>query len=45
LAALETHAFDVRKLVNARYPLCDGLQAFAHARRKGVLKVLIDPKP
>jgi threonine dehydrogenase-like Zn-dependent dehydrogenase len=45
LAALETHAFDVRNLVNARYPLCDGLQAFAHARRKGVLKVLIDPKP
>jgi threonine dehydrogenase-like Zn-dependent dehydrogenase len=44
LAALETDAVDVRRLINACYPLGDGLKAFAHAGRKGVLKVLIDPK-
>ena len=44
LAALETGAVDVRRLINACYPLGDGLKAFAHAGRKGVLKVLIDPK-
>jgi threonine dehydrogenase-like Zn-dependent dehydrogenase len=44
LAALETHAVDVRRLIDARYSLSDGLQAFAHARRKGVLKVLMNAK-
>jgi threonine dehydrogenase-like Zn-dependent dehydrogenase len=44
LAAMETHTFDVRRLINACYPLRDGLQAFAHASRKGVLKVLMEPK-
>ena len=43
LAALESHAVEVRRLITACYPLNDGLQAFAHAGRKGVIKVLIAP--
>lgn len=43
LAALETHAVDVRSQINACYPLSEGLKAFSHAGRKGVLKVLIAP--
>jgi threonine dehydrogenase-like Zn-dependent dehydrogenase len=44
LAALADKQVDVQPLINARYPLHDGLAAFAHAQRKGVLKVLIDPR-
>jgi threonine dehydrogenase-like Zn-dependent dehydrogenase len=44
LAALAGGAVEVRPLISARYPLSDALQAFAHARRKGILKVLIDPR-
>jgi threonine dehydrogenase-like Zn-dependent dehydrogenase len=44
LAALAAKTIDVRPLITARYGLGDGLQAFAHAGRKGVLKVLIDPR-
>ena len=43
LAALASHAVDVRRLVTACYPLGDGIKAFAHAGRKGVIKVLIAP--
>ena len=44
LAVLESHAVDVRRLITARYPLSDGIKAFAHAGRKGVIKVLIAPE-
>ncbi len=44
LAALEAHAVDVRRQINACYPLSEGLTAFAHAGRNGVLKVLIAPQ-
>jgi threonine dehydrogenase-like Zn-dependent dehydrogenase len=44
LAALENHVVDVRRLISARYGVCNGLQAIAHAGRKGILKVLIDPR-
>lgn len=33
---------DVKSLINARYPLADGLAAFEHAQTKGVLKVLLE---
>jgi threonine dehydrogenase-like Zn-dependent dehydrogenase len=33
---------DVRSLIEARYPLDQGLEAFDHARRPGALKVLLD---
>ena len=42
LAALDDGAVDVTPLVAARFPLRDGLAAFAHAQAKGVLKVLLD---
>jgi threonine dehydrogenase-like Zn-dependent dehydrogenase len=45
LATLESHAVDVGRLITARYSLGDGIQAFAQAGRKGVIKVLITPKP
>ena len=30
-------------MIEARYPLEDGLRAFEHAARPGVLKVLLTP--
>jgi len=33
---------DVEELIQARYPLSEGLTAFEHAQRRGVLKVLLD---
>lgn len=45
LAALESHAVDVRPLITAGYSLNEGIKAFAHAGRKGVIKVLIAPNP
>lgn len=33
---------DVTPLIQARYPLDEGIQALAKAREKGMLKVLID---
>jgi len=33
---------DVERLIQARYPLNEGLQAFDHAQRRGVLKVLVE---
>jgi threonine dehydrogenase-like Zn-dependent dehydrogenase len=32
---------DVTPLIQARYPLAQGLEAFAHAQRRGTLKILI----
>ncbi len=36
-------AVTVRPLIHARYPLAEGVAALAHAGKKGVLKVLIEP--
>ena len=36
------HAVDVTSLVQARYPLERALDAFDHAQRPGMLKVLLD---
>lgn len=33
---------DVRPLIHARYPLAEGLAAFEHAARAGVMKVLLE---
>jgi threonine dehydrogenase-like Zn-dependent dehydrogenase len=33
---------EVESLIQARYPLSEGLAAFAHAQRRGTLKVLLD---
>ena len=33
---------NVDNLIQARYPLSEGLQAFEHAQRRGVLKVLLE---
>jgi threonine dehydrogenase-like Zn-dependent dehydrogenase len=41
LKLLAEHKVDVSSLIQARYPLAEGLKAFAHAQRKGVLKVLL----
>jgi threonine dehydrogenase-like Zn-dependent dehydrogenase len=38
---LASDRVDVTPLIAAEYPLSDGLQAFAHAQEKGVLKVLL----
>lgn len=43
LAALATGAVRVGHMVDARYPLADALEAFAHAGRPGAMKVLIKP--
>lgn len=41
LKLLAEHKVDVSPLIQARYPLSEGLNAFAHAQRKGILKVLL----
>jgi threonine dehydrogenase-like Zn-dependent dehydrogenase len=43
LELLSSGRIDVRPLIQACYPLVDGVAAFEHAARPGVLKVLIDP--
>ena len=43
LDLLASGRVDVAPLVHARYPLSDGVAAFEHAARPGVLKVLLDP--
>ena len=43
LDLLSSGRIDVRPLIQASYPLSDGVAAFGHAARQGVLKVLIDP--
>ncbi len=42
LRALSQKLVDVRPLISARYRLDDALEAFEHAARPGVLKVLIE---
>ena len=42
LRLLAERRVEVEPLVDARYPLRQGLEAFAHAARPGVLKVLLD---
>jgi threonine dehydrogenase-like Zn-dependent dehydrogenase len=42
LALLCEGRVDPRPLVEARYPLADGVAAFEHAGRSGALKVLVD---
>jgi threonine dehydrogenase-like Zn-dependent dehydrogenase len=42
LASLARGDVDPRPLVEARYPLADAVAAFAHAARRGALKVLVD---
>ena len=41
IRALSQHTVDVHPLISARYSLDDGLVAFEHAARPGVLKVLV----
>lgn len=41
LQLLADQKVDVKPLISKIYPLADGLQAFAHAQTKGVLKVLL----
>ncbi len=43
LRLLEAGLVDPRDLVDARYPLAEGVQALAHAARPGVFKVLLQP--
>lgn len=47
LDVLAAGKVDVEPLIDARYPLSEGLMAFTRAQQRGVLKVLleIDPKP
>ncbi|MFQ4145607.1 MDR/zinc-dependent alcohol dehydrogenase-like family protein [Chlorogloeopsis sp. ULAP02] len=42
LEVLAQGKVDVQPLIHARYPLSEGLVAFAHAQTKGVLKVLLE---
>lgn len=42
LRLLEIGAIDTESLIEARYPLVDGLTAFDHAAQPGALKVLLD---
>jgi threonine dehydrogenase-like Zn-dependent dehydrogenase len=41
LRLLSEGRVDVRPLIEARYPLSRGLEAFEHARRSGALKVIV----
>lgn len=41
LEVLTGGQIDVQPLINARYPLSDGLLAMGHAQRRGTLKVLL----
>ena len=43
LRLLASGAVQVRPLIEAEYPLADGLAAFEHAARPGVRKVLLRP--
>ncbi|MBE9007095.1 alcohol dehydrogenase catalytic domain-containing protein [Fortiea sp. LEGE XX443] len=42
LELLAAEKVDVKPLIQAHYPLTEGLAAFAEAQRRGVLKVLLD---
>ncbi len=41
LELLAQRKVDVQPLIQGRYPLADGLKAFEHAQKKGVLKILL----
>jgi threonine dehydrogenase-like Zn-dependent dehydrogenase len=41
IRALSQHTVDIQPLISARYNLDDGIAAFDHAARPGVLKVLV----
>ena len=41
LALMERHKLDLSGIVEAVYPLEQGVEAFKHARRKGALKILL----
>ncbi|MGE5224057.1 MAG: MDR/zinc-dependent alcohol dehydrogenase-like family protein [Omnitrophica WOR_2 bacterium] len=43
LSLLDSQRVDPLPLIQARYPLSEGIEAFEHASRPGVLKVLIIP--
>lgn len=43
IAALQRGEVNVEPLIEERFPLTEGIQAFARAAQQGVLKVLIDP--
>ncbi|MEM9136255.1 MAG: alcohol dehydrogenase catalytic domain-containing protein [Cyanobacteria bacterium P01_F01_bin.42] len=43
LKMLAAEKIDVSYLIQAEYPLSEALDAFAHAQKKGILKVLIYP--
>jgi len=42
LRLLEEQRIEVESLIDARYPLTGGVEAFAHSRRPGVVKVLLE---
>jgi threonine dehydrogenase-like Zn-dependent dehydrogenase len=42
LELLAENKIDVESLIQARYPLSEGLEAFNHAQQKGVMKVLLE---
>ena len=42
LKLLAENKMDVSALIQARYPLMEGLAAFSHAQQRGVLKVLVE---
>ena len=42
LAMLEEQRLDVASLIDARFPLASGVEAFAYSRRPGVLKVVLE---
>ncbi|MCP2727734.1 MDR/zinc-dependent alcohol dehydrogenase-like family protein [Limnofasciculus baicalensis] len=42
LELLRTQQVNVSPLIQARYPIAEGLTAFSHAKQRGVLKVLLD---
>lgn len=45
LRLLAERRVEVEPLIHARYPLAEGLAAFEHAARPGVLKVLLEMRP
>jgi threonine dehydrogenase-like Zn-dependent dehydrogenase len=40
---MESQQVDVRSMIDAVYPLDEGLAAFEHAAQRGVLKVMLAP--
>ncbi len=42
LRLLEQRLIDVKSMIHGRYSLDDAIDAFAHAEKKGVLKILLD---